>query len=127
MGISTAAARVGEWIRIGYLPPGSVVGMRHPWFVLLGLGPAVLAQGPGDFPELVPTAIRGAPALGSPELVMAATAPVVARQHGLASPAMHDHDGDGLADLWIGEFETTECWVRVYGTDALGVVVRPQP
>jgi len=75
---------------------------------------AAVAQGPGAFPELVPTAIDGAPTLATPQLVMGATRPVEARLHGLASPAMYDHDGDGVRDLWIGEFETGACRVRVY-------------
>ena len=79
------------------------------------------AQGAGDFPELTSTPIPGAPRLGRPELLQGSTGPVLARQHGLAAPAVRDHDGDGLKDLWIGEFETGECWVRVYhnvGTNA---------
>jgi len=81
---------------------------------MLSMTCGLLAQGPTDLPELVATKIPGAPALSAPQLVMGATGPVVTDKHGLASPAMHDHDGDGLDDLWIGEFETGPCHLRVY-------------
>ena len=70
--------------------------------------------GPQDFPELESAQIAGAPRLGTPFLVEGETAPLMGGQHGLAAPARHDWDGDGLEDLLIGEFETGPCWVRVY-------------
>jgi len=86
----------------------------------LGLTAILNAQGPGDFPALTNAPTPGAPVLGQPTLIMGATKPVMGEQHGLAAPAVYDWNGDGKKDLLIGEFETTECWVRVYlneGTD----------
>jgi hypothetical protein len=73
-----------------------------------------LPQGPCDFPALTNAGIPGAPELGVPTLVMGADAPVAGGQHGLASPAVFDWDGDGVKDLLVGEFETGPCWIRVY-------------
>lgn len=89
--------------------------------VLCASGAAAFAQGPEDFPPLRNAPIPGAPTLGRPTLLVGSTTPLVARQHGLASPAVFDWTGDGKKDLLIGEFETGECYVRVYenvGTNA---------
>lgn len=78
------------------------------------LASTALAQGPADLPKLINAGIAGAPELGQPQLIMGKTKPVRGGQHGLAAPAVRDWDGDGLADLLIGEFETGACWIRVY-------------
>jgi len=88
--------------------------MKRTPVMLLSLAIGAVAQGPQDFPKLHQTKIAGAPQLANPQLIMGATGPVVGRQHGLAAPALHDWDADGKRDLWIGEFETGDCWVRVY-------------
>lgn len=88
--------------------------MKRIAVTLAALSSFAAAQGPQDFPELHQTEIAGAPRLATPRLVMGATGPVEGRQHGLASPALHDWDGDGKKDLWVGEFETGACHVRIY-------------
>lgn len=72
------------------------------------------AQGPGEFPALQNADIPGAPRLRSPRLILGETRPVEGLFHGLAAPAVFDWDRDGKKDLLLGEFETGECYLRVY-------------
>lgn len=95
--------------------------LRFRTLILVTLAGCVVAQSPADFPRLTNAGIQGAPKLSQPSLVMGSTRPVMGGQHGLAAPAAFDWNKDGKKDLLIGEFETTDCWVRVYlnvGTDA---------
>lgn len=88
--------------------------MERMLLASLCLAGSALAQGPADFPKLTNAGIAGAPVLGQPQLLMGATKPLEGRHHGLAAPAVRDMDGDGLADVLIGEFETGACGVRIY-------------
>lgn len=64
------------------------------------------AQDPADGPEIVNTAIPGAPKLKKPVLIMGGDKPVMAKGNGIAAPAFLDMDDDGRKDLLIGEFMT---------------------
>ena len=83
-----------------------------PGFVLAAS--SLVGQTSDEFPPLHPTPIPGAPTIGTPQLLIGDEGPLLAEQHGLAAPAIHDWNGDGRRDLLIGEFETGECWIRIY-------------
>lgn len=64
-------------------------------------------------PPLGPEALPPA-TFGEFELLSGTEGPIRIGHHGLAAPALFDHDGDGKKDLWVGEFEGRPSLVRVY-------------
>lgn len=68
------------------------------------LEPITILKTPNVFPELIHTNIPGAPKLGTPQLIMGDSKPVMGEGYGWAAPAVYDWDDDGKKDLLIGEF-----------------------
>lgn len=79
--------------------------MKQLFLVILSmLTITTYSQRSCQLPEIVPTAIKGAPTLSKPFIMMAGDELAFVEKFGMAHPSVFDWNGDGKNDILIGEF-----------------------